>query len=530
MEFTETLTLRMPSIEDRLSEFEESSFSASHGLVIEVAAIHEGMTANFNYYSGEELTASLESWTKPYPKPIILHHDPYTEPLGRVIGAKMDKEDDGTPYVRLQVAVTDPTAMQKIKDQRYLTGSVGGKAGEAACNICGADWAKASMMSVPCKHSRGKTYKGKVAAIEMKDLSFKEYSFVNMPADSRSGVRSLGTALSESEEALEFDGEVSSARFFSLDMNKESIMEFCESETRDVLAGMKKKEVAPLYHGLRGSFLSALAVAEEDNETKENGMANVETPVAEEEEDLLAVTEELSADLAIKSEEGTEEVQDEEVVAEEATDDTPAEELVVEAEAEVTDEAPVEEGERPDGQEKDHAADVDPETSKGADKTRESEEADEVVEEKVDEPVDSTELNEALKALESRVAELETREQALTDENVKLKAALKRGLAERVVDMKVALGMVEADERETQLTEHITRSATSLADSLRDLAAMPKAQVNYNDIPKVGQESLGVDTKGEPSVTIIELEAEEQNTTPDPEDIFVEVLMGRKSL
>ena len=58
------------------------------------------------------------------------------------MAAKMDKEQDGSAYVRLQVAITDPIAIQKVMDKRYLTGSVGGRAGKAVCSISGDDLAR----------------------------------------------------------------------------------------------------------------------------------------------------------------------------------------------------------------------------------------------------------------------------------------------------------------------------------------------------------------------------------------------------
>src|SRR5690606_40401090 len=45
---------------------------------------------------------------------------------------------------------------------------------------------------LPCNHRRGRTYKEKVAFLEMREVSFKEYSIVNAPADERSGVRTVG--------------------------------------------------------------------------------------------------------------------------------------------------------------------------------------------------------------------------------------------------------------------------------------------------------------------------------------------------
>jgi len=97
------------------------------------------------------------------------------------MAAKMDQEADGSKFVRLQIAITDPVAAQKVMDKRYLTGSVGGRAGKAICSISGEDLAKEDASGRPkiSKYKRGQVYKGKVAYIEMQELSFKEYSFVN---------------------------------------------------------------------------------------------------------------------------------------------------------------------------------------------------------------------------------------------------------------------------------------------------------------------------------------------------------------
>ncbi len=137
-----------------------------------------GLTSNYNNYSAAELEKALQSWVEPYPKPIILNHDLNTEPIGRVIAAKMDKEEDGSPFVRLQIAITDPVAAQKVLDKRYLTGSVGGRAGKAVCSISGDDLASESDNGRPkvAKYRRGQVYKGKLAYIDMQDISFKEYS------------------------------------------------------------------------------------------------------------------------------------------------------------------------------------------------------------------------------------------------------------------------------------------------------------------------------------------------------------------
>ena len=213
--FVENVTLFIPET-NSFDMFQENDFSESHGLIVEVAAIHSGVTANYNFYGENELEKSLDSWITPYPKPIIINHDVNSDPIGRVIGAKMDREPNGIAFVRLQAAITDPVAIQRVMDKRYLTGSVGGKAEEAVCSVCGVDWAAPMKRSgAPCSHSRGESYKGKVAMLEMRNIGFKEYSFVNVPADSNSTIRLVSSNVQESQEADSYkptSGMVSEAR------------------------------------------------------------------------------------------------------------------------------------------------------------------------------------------------------------------------------------------------------------------------------------------------------------------------------
>jgi hypothetical protein len=556
MDFQETLVVALPEL-GRLAEFAEHRSPLDKGIVIEVAAIHEGMTQNFNNYPATELAAALPTWTSPYPKPVLLHHDPYSEAVGRVVGSRMDKEEDGTPYVRLQVAITAPEAIQRVRDQRYLTGSVGGKAGKALCSVCQSDWSQASMFDLPCKHRRGKSYNGKIASIEMADISFKEYSFVNMPADPKSGVRAVHTPM-ESEE------DFRPARFFCLDMVHEGITELGESE-RSVLTGLPTQQATSLYLGLKSAFLSA--VYEDSRQAKEEGMGvkpgeTVETPPeVEEEDDVLAVSETLSDALAstTESEEELEEGdaddtegQDEE---EEESEEGDEEESDGDAEEE-------EEGEEEESAEEptasDGAGDTGDADTSSSDGTPEGEttapaEGDHTHSVSTPTPTftvtsgnttytttgyvtGSSGSGGTITILpDPKVAELEQKlaaaaeaETKLKDENTRLRAALKRGLAERAVDMKIALALCENEEREVQLEEHMKRSASSLADSIRDMAAMVPQQLSLRQLPVV-QPTIAAITGDENREPI----AGSTTTSPkpdDPEDLFVDVLMGRRSL
>lgn len=495
MDFHETLTIKLPNIEETLADYSVAEFRESHGLIVELASIHAGITANFNQYDADELEKAIPSWTTPYPKPIILHHNPETEPMGRVISARMEKEEDGTPFTMLQVAITDPAAIQKIQDKRYLTGSVGGKAEEALCSVCGKDWVAASMATgAPCKHVRGRMYEGQLASLNMKGIGFKEYSFVNMPADQRSSIRLLSTTM-ESE---------SNAKFFSIDMNHQSVKALEESGNREILETLKKKEAAPIYLGLKGSFLTALAINTIELEEKVMTEA-VET--VEQEENVLDVVNQLSQDLS-------DQVSTEETVVEE-TDEKIADETVV---AEGT-EVPADENtqETPEGE--------------VTEETTEEVVAEEKVVEENNEDADAArqlaELNEKVSSLEPLVAELQKREASLLDENAKLRSAIKRSLAERVVDAKILIGAVELAVRDAQIIEHLERSFASLADSLRDLAQLPKmaSAVEALKAPKVDEELVAVEDD-----VPVESKESEVPVIRAAEDVFVDAFMGRLAL
>ena len=295
-----------------------------------------GLTSNYNNYSAIELEKALQSWVEPYPKPIIMNHDLNTEPIGRVMAAKMDKEADGSPFVRLQIAITDPVAAQKVLDKRYLTGSVGGRAAKAVCSISGDDLAAESDTGKPRapKFRRGQVYKGKLAFIDMQDISFKEYSFVNQPADGKSGVRAT-TVIGDDKTKASSEGWVAKSSAFVLHMNEEDIYSFDESAS--ILSGMKKKESRPMYLHLKGAFLTAIALQEsesehnkaisllsnEDVEKEIDPQENLNMKDNVTEEDILATVQTLSQDLSTIAANPAQESDPEEAPAEEA----PAEEI-----------------------------------------------------------------------------------------------------------------------------------------------------------------------------------------------------------
>lgn len=532
LDFSESLTIELPKLGDEYTSHKESATDT--GLIVEIAAIHEGVTANYNYYSGSELEKSLDTWVNPYPRPVITNHDQWSEALGRVMAAKISKDNNLTT-IMLQAAIGDKNAIEKFNDKRFLTGSVGGKAEQAICNICDTDWAQPPKEGsyLPCTHKRGQTYKGKVAMLEMRGINWKEYSMVNTPADATSGVRS--TAADGADDGEEWV----KAQLFSVNMNKESIMSFGESGATDILLGKKRKEATPLYHNIRGGFLSALVAESEEELNKETQVSGVE----ENDDDILAVTEELSEELAEN---------------EDATDDTAAETPADDAGDEGADDA-ADEGAADADDSSDEATDdvADEGASEGADEesNEDAPEASDEADDKTDEGDESSEDDKTeepseegtasdegdsddadaaaeLDDSQERITALEAENTALKDENGKLRAALKKGLAERVVDLKIDLGHESAEDRSSLIEEHVSRSASSLKDTMIDLrkAATKDSVEEAADLFARKSGSTGV--KSDTKVTMIVTEEEDRKATPSDklEDIVVAGLMGKRPL
>lgn len=149
-------------------------------LIVTVEGIHTGMTKNMTFYPGSALEESVPTWTAPHYKPVLKNHNVSTEPLGRIIGAEYVESTLTDKYtVRLKLRVTDPDAIEKLMDGRYLTLSVGGSAKRVNCSICGKDLIQEGW----CGHARGRTYEGKQAHWTIGNYTGDEISFVNMPAD-----------------------------------------------------------------------------------------------------------------------------------------------------------------------------------------------------------------------------------------------------------------------------------------------------------------------------------------------------------
>lgn len=162
-------------------------------------ASHFGyVNKNKTMYPVSKADASAKSWYTPFEKPVLKNHDPMVDPLGRHVHAAyipFDISNDlkDSIYVPKGVivthaVVTDPDAMQKVRDGRYLTVSIGATSGKLKCSICGQNWLDVDPFDEDrCDHEPGMWYdikgKKKLCYKETDTLSYHERSYVNTPAD-----------------------------------------------------------------------------------------------------------------------------------------------------------------------------------------------------------------------------------------------------------------------------------------------------------------------------------------------------------
>jgi hypothetical protein len=172
------------------------------GIVVPtIEAIHASITRNFTFYGAPKLKGKADyvyketgklrptgvhSWNTPFPKPMLVNHDIYVDPLGRIPKAEFkNKTSTGVPGIIIYPEIVDPDAAQKVLDGRYNTVSIGSDVADAACSIC-----KKSVFE-GCDHFRGRMYEGKLCFWVVGDHWYQECSFVNAPSDENAGVKDL---------------------------------------------------------------------------------------------------------------------------------------------------------------------------------------------------------------------------------------------------------------------------------------------------------------------------------------------------
>lgn len=237
------LHLLFPTQSRRYRAKPEDDFNTPQVLGVRIAATHSGkVTDNNGIYLPDKMKTGTSSWLEPFPKPILLHHEKTDDAIGRVKNAKYvdisegfrrdegwlkradhivgDYPSDrlidafiagelsprdsvdvvrnvllvkdfnytknpaypGLGYIELAATISDPDAIRKVRDERFLTGSIGARSDAAVCSVCKKDWVKGE----DCEHRPGREYDGVLCVVIAGNLLYDEYSYVNRPADQQS--------------------------------------------------------------------------------------------------------------------------------------------------------------------------------------------------------------------------------------------------------------------------------------------------------------------------------------------------------
>ena len=159
-----------------------SFFIDPESIMVDIEGLHAVTTGNYTRYIPIALENSIYSWTHPFHKPVIMHHN---EKDGKIIGRiisveyKSDGTRSGTPALVFTVNIPDDEGKRQIKDGRLLTVSVGISATDCRCSICGKNIAEYG----PCEHERGHEYGGEICYWDIYAFTGKELSYVITPSD-----------------------------------------------------------------------------------------------------------------------------------------------------------------------------------------------------------------------------------------------------------------------------------------------------------------------------------------------------------
>ena len=159
---------------------------AKNSIMQDIEGIHVGPSRNFNWYTEQALDSSIESWTKPYNKPLIMHHNEQNgKIIGRIINAQKITENtrSGTPAILFTCNVPDKEGKEEILDGRLETVSIGVIAHDVRCSICGEPIELDEYGNSTCGHVKGNIYNGKTCYWNIYSMEAKELSYVIVPSD-----------------------------------------------------------------------------------------------------------------------------------------------------------------------------------------------------------------------------------------------------------------------------------------------------------------------------------------------------------
>ena len=170
-------------------EINNSFTAAEDSLMVEIEGTHgyPYSTGNFTRYMPEALR-NTSTWTYPYNRPLILHHNTKDgKVIGRIVNVECIEHSkrSNSPALKFLVNVSDEDAKKAVKDGRLDTVSIGITAGDVRCSICGKQITDNEQEF--CGHERGQIYEHngqkEICYWDIHEFTAKEISYVVVPSD-----------------------------------------------------------------------------------------------------------------------------------------------------------------------------------------------------------------------------------------------------------------------------------------------------------------------------------------------------------
>lgn len=159
-----------------------SAIGQPNTVIAEIEGLHNVRTGNYTLYTEAAMLSSVNSWTYPYNKALIMHHDEDDgEVVGRVrsVSVEDSKVLKGSKALCFVTDILGQKNQEATLDGRNSTVSVGVVAHDVTCSICGQQLANGET----CEHQRGNIYDDNLCIWIINKMSAKELSFVNLPSD-----------------------------------------------------------------------------------------------------------------------------------------------------------------------------------------------------------------------------------------------------------------------------------------------------------------------------------------------------------
>jgi len=291
------------AIKDNVKFFHETKDSASetgHSIKCQIRATFSAVINKNNRFDmPHAVKKGAASLLDEYPKPILVGHYDEIDPIGRVsdyeyvdissqfqipkIKSFLDPKTSyisklkvvdfivenliplkgykGLGYIDVIADISDPRAIRKILDGRYLTVSIGGRSDKMVCSVCKTDWVSEDY----CEHTPGVVYDGKRAFLISGNILYNEISFVNKPANPHSQVVKIDEANNVRDEVRIGSND---------DFNDHCLVSFdltdsCQGEEEMAVKKKRKKKVEDIEKDIKDKDVNT-----EDKEEVKDSKAN----------------------------------------------------------------------------------------------------------------------------------------------------------------------------------------------------------------------------------------------------------------